>query len=152
MKVEPDELKAKVRRLVEGLNARDAAVIDATYAPEYVGHDPDRPKARTIDDLRAVFAQFLTSVVPDGRYTIEHLVVEGDLALWHWTFSGTHRGEFMGVVPTGKTFSFGGVNLFRFQDGKVVEDWVYRDTVGFMRQLGLLPAPAAPSPPPGASR
>lgn len=135
-----------IRRLVGGLNARDASIIDATYAADYVGHDPDRPKPRTVDDLRAVFTQFLGSVVPDGRYTIEHLVAEGDLVLWHWTFGGTHRGEFMGVAPTGKRFSFGGVNLFRLAGGKVVEDWVYRDSVGFMRQLGLLPQPGAPPP------
>lgn len=142
---------AVIRRLVEGLNARDATIIDATYAPDYAGHDPDRPKPRSIDDLRSVLAQFLTDVVPDGRYTVEHLVAEGDLVLWHWTFTGTHQGEFMGVAPTGKRLSFGGVNLFRLVGGKVVEDWVYRDSVGFMRQLGLLPPPGAP-PAAGARR
>lgn len=135
---------AVIRRLVDGLNARDETIVDATYAADYVGHDADRPKPRTVDDLHAVLAQFLTTVVPDGRYATRHLLADGDLVLWHWTFTGTHRGEFMGVAPTGKRLSFGGVNLFRLADGKVVEDWVYRDTVGFMRQMGMLPAASAP--------
>lgn len=91
-----------------------------------------------------MFRVFLGSVVPDGRYRTEAVIAEGDLVLWHWTFSGTHRGELMGIAPTGKHLEFAGVNLFSFRDGKVVEDWVYRDTVGFLRQLGALPAPAAP--------
>ena len=50
----------------------------------------------------------------------------------------------MGIPATGKQISFGGINLFRSENGKVVEDWVYRDTVGMMRQLGALPALSQP--------
>jgi len=50
----------------------------------------------------------------------------------------------MGIPATGKQISFGGINLFRLENGKVEEDWVYRDTVGMMRQLGALPAPSQP--------
>lgn len=138
---EPEANRAAVSRLAEALNARDERVVIDTYAPDYVGHDPDRPQPRTIEDLRTVLRVFLGSVVPDGRYRTEAIVAEGDLALWHWTFSGTHRGEFMGIAPTGRRLEFGGMNLFRFAGGRIVEDWVYRDTVGFMRQLGALPPP-----------
>jgi predicted ester cyclase len=55
-----------------------------------------------------------------------------------------HQGEIMGIPATGKQISFGGINLFRLENGKVVEDWVFRDTVGMMRQLGALPAPSQP--------
>lgn len=135
-----EENKARVRRFVEeGLNKRNPALIDEFYAPDYVGHDPDRPQPRSIEDLRQVLAVFLATVFPDARYTIEDLVAEGDRVWWHWTFSGTHQGEFLGIAPTGKQVSFGGVNLFRFGNGNVVEDWVYRDTLGMLRQLGLMP-------------
>lgn len=50
----------------------------------------------------------------------------------------------MGIPATGKQISFGGINLFCLENGKVVEDWVYRDTVGMMRQLGAVPAPSQP--------
>ena len=50
----------------------------------------------------------------------------------------------MGIPATGKQISFGGINLFRLEDGKVVEDWVYRDTAGMMRQFGALPASSQP--------
>jgi predicted ester cyclase len=38
-----------------------------------------------------------------------------------------HQGEIMGIPATGKQISFGGINLFRLENGKVVEDWVYVD-------------------------
>jgi predicted ester cyclase len=63
--------------------------------------------------------------------------------VWHWIFRATHQGEIMGIAATGKQITFGGANIFRLQDGKVVEDWVYRDTLGLMRQLGALPTPQA---------
>ena len=137
-----EENKAIIRRFVEeGLNKKDAAMIDQVYSPDYIGHDPDRPQPRRIEDLRQTMAVVLGKVFPDAHYTIEALMAEGDLVLWHWMFRATHQGEMQGIPPTGKPVSFGGVNLFRMAGGKIVEDWVYRDTMGMMRQVGAMPAP-----------
>jgi steroid delta-isomerase-like uncharacterized protein len=137
--------KTIVRRFIEeGLNKHNVALIDEVYSPDYVGHDPDRPVPRTITDMKQGMEVMLGKIFADYHYSIERLVEEGDLVAWHWTFRATHQGEIMGIPATGKQISFGGVNIFRFQDGKVVEDWVYRDTVGMMRQLGALPAPPQP--------
>jgi len=134
--------KAIIRRFVEdGLNKRNAALIDEVYSAEYLGHDPERPTPRRIEDLRQGMAGLLGKVFPDAQYSIESLVAEGDLVVWHWTFRATHQGELMGIPPTGKPISFSGVNIFRMANGKVVEDWVYRDTVGMLRQLGAMPTP-----------
>ena len=134
-----------IRRFIdEGLNQRKADLIDEVYSAGYVGHDPDRPTPRTLEDLKQGFAGLLGKVFPDAQYSIERLVAEGDPVVWHWTFRATHQGEIMGIPATGKQISFGGINLFRLENGKVVEDWVFRDTVGMMRQLGALPAPSQP--------
>ena len=87
---------------------------------------------------------FSPKVFPDAQYSIEELVAGGDLVAWHWTFRATHQGEILGIPPTGKQISFGGINIFRLQNGKIVEDWVYRDTIGMMRQLGAMPAAQQP--------
>jgi steroid delta-isomerase-like uncharacterized protein len=138
------ENKLIIRRFIEeGLNKRNPALIEETYSADYTGHDPERPVPRTLMDLQQGMAGLLGKVFPDGKYSIERLVAEANLAAWHWVFRATHQGEIMGIPPTGKQITFGGVNIFRLMDGKVVEDWVYRDTIGFMRQLGALPAPPA---------
>jgi steroid delta-isomerase-like uncharacterized protein len=134
--------KALIRRLVEeGLNKRNAALLDEVYAAEYIGHDPERPAPRRVEDLKQGMVGLLGKVFPDAQYSIESLVAEGEMVVWHWTFRATHQGELMGIPPTGKPITFSGVNIFRLTNGKVVEDWVYRDTVGMLRQLGAMPAP-----------
>ncbi len=134
--------KAIIRRLVEdGLNKRNASLIDEVYSAKYIGHDPERPTPRRIEDLQQGMAGLLGKVFPDAQYSIDDLVAEDDMVAWHWTFRATHQGELMGIPPTGKAISFSGVNLFRLANGKAVEDWVYRDTVGLLRQLGAMPAP-----------
>jgi predicted ester cyclase len=50
---------------------------------------------------------------------------------------GTHQGPWAGVEPTGRPMRFSGINVFRFQDGKVVELWNHRDDLGLMQQLGV---------------
>jgi steroid delta-isomerase-like uncharacterized protein len=123
--------KSIIRRFIEeGLNKRNPALIEEVYAADYVGHDPERPAPRTITDLQ-----------PDGQYSIERLVAEDDVVAWHWLFRATHQGEIMGIPATGKQITFGGINIFRLKDGKIVEAWVYRDTTGLMRQLGAFLAP-----------
>jgi predicted ester cyclase len=56
--------------------------------------------------------------------------------------SGTHQGEFMGVPPTGRSFSVQHMNMYRVADGKVAEHWACRDDLGQFAQLGLTPPSA----------
>ena len=141
---ETDNKSVVLRFIEEGLNKSNTALIDEVYSADYVGHDPERPAPRTIADLKQVMTGVLGKVFADHQYSVERLVAEGDLVAWHWTFRATHQGEIMGIPATGKQISFGGINIFRIENGKIVEDWVYRDTLGMMRQLGALPAPPQP--------
>ena len=138
---ETDNKSIVLRLIEEGLNKRNVALIEEVYSADYVGHDPERPAPRTIADLKQVMTGVLGNVFADHHYSIERLVAEADLVAWHWTFTAMHQGEIMGIPATGKQISFGGINIFRLENGKVVEDWVYRDTLGMMRQLGALPPP-----------
>ena len=58
-----------------------------------------------------------------------------------WTFRGTNTGELMGRAPTGKKVEVTGINISRIEDGKIVEDQIVWDALGFMRQLGLVSPP-----------
>ena len=56
------------------------------------------------------------------------------------TAGGTHRGEVMGVPATGRSISLPGINIFRLRDGLIVERWGLLDDLGFLKQLGVVPA------------
>src|SRR4029450_3325189 len=64
----------------------------------------------------------------------------------------TPRGSLSGTPPTGKHVSVDGVHIVRIADGKVIEHWGNNDDLGLMRQLGVIPEPAAVSRPRGRER
>ena len=80
---------------------------------------------------------------PDFRMDVEESVAEGDRVACRYTFRGTNTGDFELPAPapaTGKQVSFSGMNIFRFAEGKIVEEWFQEDTMGMLQQLGFMPA------------
>jgi steroid delta-isomerase-like uncharacterized protein len=134
-----EENKALVRRFYEEVWARgNLDVADEVFAEEYARHDfrggepepgPEGQK-RIAADFRAAF--------PDLDWHVDFLIGEGDLVAGRWTATGTHTGPWAGVEPTGNPMRFSGINVFRFEDGKVAEIWNHRDDLGLMQQLGAL--------------
>jgi steroid delta-isomerase-like uncharacterized protein len=70
------------------------------------------------------FGVKLRSAFPDYRIAVEDLVADGDRVAARWTLRGTHRGEFLGVPPTGRPETLRGVGLFRLAGGRIVETWL----------------------------
>ena len=70
------------------------------------------------------------------------MIAEGDLVAIRSTAHGTHQGEFMGIPPTGKEVTFGGVVTNRIVDSRIVEDWFDGDGLGLLQQLGVVPSSA----------
>ena len=92
---------------------------------------------------------------PDWKMNIDRLMARGDEVVVLMTVSGTHKGVsqravnggvYLGVAPTGKSFSVLHTHWFTLKDGLIVEHRATRDDLGMSRQLGLLP-PAPPRPP-----
>ena len=65
-------------------------------------------------------------------------IAEGDKVATRWEFAATHTGDFMGHGPTGKQVTWTGVQIDRFEDGKIIESWVDWDKYRFLEGLGLL--------------
>ena len=81
---------------------------------------------------------------PDLHLAVQFTVADDDRILLYSSTTGTHRGSFMGMAPTGKQFKVNGVDIFRFNDeGKVSAHWGVFDTFGMLAQLGLVPPPPA---------
>jgi len=78
--------------------------------------------------------------LPDWHSDLDQLVAEADIVVERFTASGTHRGQLMGVAPTGKTLVLSGINIYRIDRDRIVERWGRLDELGLLRQLGLQPA------------
>jgi len=137
-----DHNKAVSRRWIEAYNARDDAAQADVLGPGYVGHAPASLEPSPMDT--AAWTRFLagfTEGFPDLQLTIEDTVAEGDLVAQRISFNGTHTGVFQGLPPTNKRVTFSGLELNRFEDGRVEEHWFQLDALGLLQQLGLAVVP-----------
>ena len=136
------ENKATVQHLYEQLfNQGNLSVTDEVIAPDFINHNAPPGINRGPESMRQLITM-LSTAFPDMHYTIEELVAEGDTVVIRVTVSGTHRGPFQGIPPTGRSFRQDQMHFIRFRDGKVVEHRAVRDDLGVMRQLGVIAAPA----------
>jgi predicted ester cyclase len=85
------------------------------------------------------FVKVSRDAFPDLQFTAEDMIAEGDKVAARYTMRGTHQGEFMGVAPTGNQIEVTGIDIVRFEGGKMVEHWANSDELGMMQQLGLVP-------------
>jgi steroid delta-isomerase-like uncharacterized protein len=135
-----EENKALVRRVFEeGWNAGNLDLFDEADAPDYVLHDPSVPEdVRGVEGVKR-FASMYLRAFPDLHFTVEDQVAEGEKVVTRWTSSATHQGELMGIPPTGNRTAVSGITISRVSGGKLAEDWNVWDTLGLIRQLGVVP-------------
>ena len=134
-----EDNKALVRRWIEGWNrGKELEVTDEVYDANYILHDPGNPGLAGLRELKGALIMYRTAF-PDFHITIEELIAEGDKVIVRYTDRGTHKGDFMGIPPTGKRFTATGIGINRISGGKIVEGWANWDMLGLMQQLGILP-------------
>jgi steroid delta-isomerase-like uncharacterized protein len=110
-------------------------LIDEILGDDYICHDPALPEpARGKQGLRDAVIGF-RAALPDLRFSVDQQVAEGDRVVTGWTATGTHTGELMGIPGTGRRVTMAGVDIERFEDGKIVEVWALWDALGVYRTI-----------------
>lgn len=132
--------KEIVRRYQEACNRNDLGALDQLVAADVISHNaaPGLPPGLEGGKMahRATLAAF-----PDLHYHIEDLIAEGDRVAMRFRLHCTHKGEFMGLPPTGKEITLDGISIFRLEGGKIVEHWAVQDGLRLVTLLGLFPPP-----------
>ena len=123
--------KVIVRRVYEIIATGDfdrAEEIVDPYAPdnERASVTEEHAQPRLIETFRQ-FAADTHATFPNMRITVEDMIAEGDRVAARVTMRGTHRGEFLGMAPTGKRVQVRAMDIFRIADGKIVEHWGHGD-------------------------
>lgn len=142
-KPETERNKASTRRFTDGMNTNDADIISRTIdelvMPDAVIRTPLPLEVSGAQALKEVFLR-LHRAYPDLHVAIEDLIGEGDRVVSRNVVSGTHRGEYMGIPPTGRSVTYTEIFIFRFVNGKIAETWGVVDVLSQLKQLGALPA------------
>lgn len=136
-----EENKALVRRLVEEAQSRgDIKIVDELLAEDFVNHSafPGVPSNR--EGVKQLFGA-LRAAFEDFHAVIHQQVAEGGKVATRKTFHGVHRGEFMGVPPTGKRVAFDVIDILYVREGRITDHWTQLHLLGLMRQLGVVPEP-----------
>ena len=140
-----EENKALVRRLIdEVVGKANLAIVDELIASDYLFRSPGRPDVRGREGYKQ-FCQAYLNALPDMQMSVEEQIAEGDKVVTRWSATGTHRGEVMGVPPTGKHVSLTGIVIYRCAGGRIVDEVEELDLLGMMQQLGAIPAAARPA-------
>jgi steroid delta-isomerase-like uncharacterized protein len=123
----------------EGFNRNNMAIADEVYASDVFYHEPSAGEIIGLEPLKQFVITWRTAF-PDSLLAIDEQVGEGDRIATRWTFTGTHKGAFRGLAPTGRPIKFTAMYFYRFVGGKVVEIHAMVNLLKLLQQLGLIPA------------
>ena len=131
--------EAVVRRFYEQMNnERKNELAPELFTESHVMHDPQVPAGTGPQGMTDVVKVYQDGV--DGHWGIEEIFSTDDRVVVRWTGSGTHVGEINGIPATGKKISVDAITIHRMEGGKIAESWEVWDTLGFLQQLGAVPA------------
>ena len=132
------EVEVSVRRFFEEVwNQGNVAAAGEFLAAEFTSHNTVDVTVLGPGDYGRSVLEYRTAF-PDLRTTLEDVFAAGDRVAVRGTDRGTHRGDFMGVAPTGKSVTYNEIFIFRFVEGRVAETWGVVDVYAQMRQIGVL--------------
>ena len=122
------------------LSAHDIDACGALFADNYVNHQVSAaapPPAANTSPKQGTVAFFKARLtgLPDLKVAIEAVVADKDHVAASFVYTGTHNGPYFGIAPTGKALRFTSCDIFRLQDGLIVEHWGMGDIAGVLAQL-----------------
>ena len=130
--------KELIRRYQEAHNTNNLDALEAIVAADLITHNQMPGLSSGLEGGKMVH-QMAVAAIPDFRADIEDLIAQGDKVVARLTFRGTHTGgDFMGIPPSGRSFTFSATSIFRIADGKIVEHWGEEDALGWLQQLGAM--------------
>jgi steroid delta-isomerase-like uncharacterized protein len=131
-----ERTKEVVRRYQDAYNNNDIDTVAELLDPEWKSNSfPSEVLPQTVENLK-VLQEMVLGAFPDIHYTTHELIAEGDVVVQSWTVRGTHKGEFVGLAPTGDEMELGGISIFEIQDGKIVRHTAFNDVIPLLHQCG----------------
>src|SRR5208282_459896 len=129
-----DNLAAQ-QKFGSAVNNGELELLRDVIASDVVDHDPAPDQGAGPEGYIRMFAALRTSF-PDLAISAAQVVTDEDKIAIAYTMTGTQKGEFLGVAPTGRKIHARGVQIARFRDGKMVERWGSSDQLGILEQIG----------------
>jgi len=125
------------KQAAEKFNARDLEGHLKLYIPSVLHHGFSARIRPGLAGLRDHYEALLKGF-PDTRIDTDDVLADDEKVLHRFRFSGTHRGEYLGFSPTGKSVRATGVQIHLFRGGQAVEVWQVMDAFSFLKEIGAV--------------
>ena len=120
------------------INGRNIEIINLDNFDENVKTITANGDVKGIEAFKAYYNNYITGF-SDAEFNIVDAFGQGDKLVKHWSFKGTHDGDFFGIPATGKKVDLIGTTLVLMKDGKILQEQDFFDNYSFLTQLGLIP-------------
>lgn len=129
--------KALARKwILDGWNQnRNREIIGEIFSENWVDGNPAFPDQPKGIEGAMYYVDVYRNIFPDIQFTMTHLLAESDQVCFRFTAEATHKGEIMGIAPTGKRVKISGIVIHRVENGKFAESWNEIDLLGIQQQL-----------------
>ncbi|MFG2652526.1 ester cyclase [Streptomyces sp. NPDC048436] len=136
-----EENKRLVRRFYAEIDKGNVEAMDELVAENYQDHSP--PPFPGLgpgrEGLKQAFRVFWEAT--PGTHEIEDQIAEGDKVVTRMTARGVHERDLPGIPATGNQLTMTATVIHRIENGRLAEKWSDKDLLGFLQQLGVIPAP-----------
>ena len=130
--------KQLMNRFVEFINTANEQLANELISADAKFHVPGQPEPMRGPAGYLAIIGMMRSGFPDVQWTLEEMVAENDKVAARFIMKGTHQGDFFGVPPTGKPIKVQAMNLYRFSNGQITEEYGQPDLLGLLQQIGAV--------------
>ncbi|MFF3498685.1 ester cyclase [Streptomyces sp. NPDC003247] len=135
--VRDEQLNRKVaREYFEDLGRTPVDRLLERLTDDYVDHDPANPRDTGLRAAREEVLGWRRAF--DFSMRVDAQTAEDDTVCTRWTFTGRHKGDFLGIPATRQEVAMTGMTWHRFRGGMICEAWWQYDRAGLLEQLGVL--------------
>ena len=137
----PQENAAITRRFAEQVITQGEIESAAQFVWEDVVEQVPLPgQGPGLEGLKDTL-RTMRSAFPDLDFAVQEQIAEGDKVASRFEWTGTHKGEFLGVPATGRQVRVWGMVIDRLEEGRIKDTRIIMDTLGLLTQMGVFPPP-----------
>ena len=139
---EQENIAVLTRFIEEVINQGDFDAADEIVEENFVELDPLPRQRQGREGLKEVIG-IMRAAFPDIHWVADETIASGDKVVTRFTWTGTHRGPFLGIPATGKHVTVKGVVIDRLSGRKMADSRILMDSLAMMQQLGVIPTPGS---------
>jgi steroid delta-isomerase-like uncharacterized protein len=142
-----DEMERLAFRYCDAKNALDATAALAVCTEDFVFEVATGRPVRVAGsaNVRLHLIELWTAI-PDLHTKVEWIATAPRRLVAGGTLTGTQRGAYFGVPPTGRRFEVPLVSVLSFAEGRISAESNHVDLLALLSQIGALGAPAVAAP------